>query len=1073
MTVIVSGVTDTSTARNGGSMGGALAQTHGVAATAGSFPPAVEMVLDDKGAKQGVIGNGGHTDDGRPQITGKADAGVVVHIYNDSELIGKVTVGANETWSFIPRSPLVDGRHEISVIHEHPDGDVSEISAPYVIFVDKLAPETPIILEMVDDEGRITGGIAVEGITDDGRPTVDGTTEANATVIVYDKDREIGRVQADSTGKWSFTPESALADGMHILQYMAVDQAGNQSEKSDWFEFMVDTRPELVNIYIADDNVGSVTGPLWSGSSTDDSTPTLQGTATAGGIVKIYEGNVLLGETTASVDGRWTFTPVTPLSEGSHALQATVTLVAKGESDRSANFNLIVDQSVPDAPAITGVIDGVGTITGNIQKNGITDDARPEIVGVAQPNTTVSVYVDGNLLGVVAANSQGYWSLVPDADLAEGLNSITAIATNSVGTISPPTEAYPILVDFHAPPRALIDSLSKDSGVSSSDYLTNDGSAGRLLQGTFSEALAAGDKVEVSIDRGLTWQSALVHEDGTWSFVDKIVHGSSWEVQTRVTSAVGNTAVDKRVVILDSEGPEAPLSIVRNENSAEVEFSSRNLSVGDTVNVVLGDLRVNYALTDQDLLNGKALIDLGSAATNINSALTAALVDAAGNRSDYIDIPWANLESFTNVSVGTYRVIDLGGFSVKALTIGGDFTVGEASSASWGRLDGKALWLGNTQSVYGYDVFQFDLKNPVKTISMKYGADEGGENYFEYFNAQGKSLGVSEITKPKGPNALLFSAPEGELVSYFVYRQEAEGFGIVIDDVHFDGGVSAYDSVNQIVGGQGQYYGGIENNVFSVADGSLLNGEKIAIHGGRGLDTLKLTGSNQVLDLTGLGHNLTSTEVINITGKGNNMLTLGLSQVLENGAVNAFHTGDKGRVQMLVNGNAGDKVVLSDLLDNGNDFGDWVKASAVIVNGLAYDSYQHSSLDAELLVQLGVTVTVTNSATVGVESPFGTEQVKSTALPVESAMLTLNLSQVMNEGGVNLFHDDGRTQMIVKGNAGDSINLDDLLGDGVTDLGDWAVAGTQTVDGVAYNVYQHSGLDAELLVQESVKVNLI
>lgn len=63
--------------------------------------------------------------------------------------------------------------------------------------------------------------------------------------------------------------------------------------------------------------------------------------------------------------------------------------------------------------------------------------------------------------------------------------------------------------------------------------------------------------------------------------------------------------------------------------------------------------------------------------------------------------------------------------------------------------------------------------------------------------------------------------------------------------------------------------------------------------------------------------------------------------------------------------------------------------------------------------------------------------------------------------------------MMVKAGAGDSINLDDLLDDGVTDLGDWTAAGAQSVDGVAYNVYQRSGMDAELLVQESVKVNLI
>src|SRR5690606_4686483 len=117
--------------------------------------------------------------------------------------------------------------------------------------------------------------------------------------------------------------------------YVAVDRAGNQSDNTGSFEFLVDTRADLAHIHAAEDDVGSTTGILLSGSSTDDVMPTLRGTATAGGIVKIYEGNVLLGQTTAGVDGRWTFTPDTALSEGAHTLQATVTLVAKGGSARS------------------------------------------------------------------------------------------------------------------------------------------------------------------------------------------------------------------------------------------------------------------------------------------------------------------------------------------------------------------------------------------------------------------------------------------------------------------------------------------------------------------------------------------------------------------------------------------------------------------------------------------------------------------------------------------------------------------------------------------------------------------
>ncbi|WP_124379038.1 hypothetical protein [Pseudomonas synxantha] len=86
--------------------------------------------------------------------------------------------------------------------------------------------------------------------------------------------------------------------------------------------------------------------------------------------------------------------------------------------------------------------------------------------------------------------------------------------------------------------------------------------------------------------------------------------------------------------------------------------------------------------------------------------------------------------------------------------------------------------------------------------------------------------------------------------------------------------------------------------------------------------------------------------------------------------------------------------------------------------------------------------------------------------------LKLSLGDVLEQGETSLFTDDEATQMMIKGNAGDVVNLDDLLPDG-TDPGDWATAGTATVAGVTYNVFQHSTLDAQLLIQDGVTTNLV
>ena len=86
--------------------------------------------------------------------------------------------------------------------------------------------------------------------------------------------------------------------------------------------------------------------------------------------------------------------------------------------------------------------------------------------------------------------------------------------------------------------------------------------------------------------------------------------------------------------------------------------------------------------------------------------------------------------------------------------------------------------------------------------------------------------------------------------------------------------------------------------------------------------------------------------------------------------------------------------------------------------------------------------------------------------------LILSLGDILQQGGTSLFIDDNHMQMMVKGNAGDVVNLDGLMADG-TDPGDWANQGEVTVGGVVYEVYRHNALDAELLVQQGVQTNLV
>ncbi|MGL4179106.1 Ig-like domain-containing protein, partial [Enterobacter ludwigii] len=85
--------------------------------------------------------------------------------------------------------------------------------------------------------------------------------------------------------------------------------------------------------------------------------------------------------------------------------------------------------------------------------------------------------------------------------------------------------------------------------------------------------------------------------------------------------------------------------------------------------------------------------------------------------------------------------------------------------------------------------------------------------------------------------------------------------------------------------------------------------------------------------------------------------------------------------------------------------------------------------------------------------------------------LNIGINDVLTHAKTNLFVDDGAKQLMVKGEKGDVLNLNDLLPDN-SDPGNWTNAGNVKVSGVEYQVYHMESQDVELLVQAGVTVNV-
>gem|GEM_PF-2228036 len=934
--------------------------------------PSIGSVDDNEGSITGPIDNGGSTDDRQPTLSGKGDAGDTVTIIDNGKVIGEVPVGKDGNWSFTPELPLDEGEHAFEVVITDPAGNSSESSDEYVVVIDLTPPAKPGADEAVlsDNEGQVTGPIVNGTVTDDNTPTFTGKSdEKNGTVVIYDGPNEIGRVPTDADGNWSFTPSPALKDGEHTLQYEVIDTAGNVGPKSDGIAFVVDTRDVAVKIEGADDNAGSVTGPISAGGVTDDTTPTVHGTATAGGTVKLYEGSTLLGSTVADANGKWSITPGTALGEGKHSLTATVTTVATGESKKSGAFDFEIDLTAPGKPTIEQVYDDVGSAQGTLSQGQSTDDTTPTLSGKAEKGSTVLIYDNGSLLGEAVADANGNWSFTPTTPLLNDTHSFEVKAKDKAGNLSEASDSFTIVVDTIPPAATAITTfIGKDSGLKGSDWVTNDGSAGRLVQGVVSSELAAGEVVQVSVDNGLTWVNAVMN-GLNWAVQDSQAHSGDWDILARVVDAAGNEShATVKHVTLDQEV--SPVTRMAWDGSLlQVDFVGSDFVAGELIVIDADGQRFTHVLSDADISSGHiSVAGIGFTGGGPNHVV-AKVVDIAGNISDGVEllkeVSRHTLENFNSVDrqlLPAGKVISLAGFDLVVVSgvttgpypqqIGINYNVGAPYRPTTAALELNGVirlnLTGGSANILKFTVG--DLTNSAVFIAKFF--DENGV------------LVYSEQLSPQGGRAreISLELPYGKSFSSAVLSLSGDDY-VWIDDIdfgryEFSSAVAAGQVVEHLIEAPGFYVGSGMNDVFDLSDVDSVMSPRTSILGGDGSDTLRLKGAGKVLDPSVLQQRMQSVEVIDINGSGSNTLKVSLADVLQFGSKDHFIS--NGCVQLLVKGGADDRVSLTDVLTNGVDPGDWVKAGTVLLDGVSYDSYQHSGFAVQLLVQQGIAVDVVN-----------------------------------------------------------------------------------------------------------------
>jgi len=607
--------------------------------------PTIGAVIDDVGPGTGPLTNGQTTNDNQPTLTGTGAVGDTISVYNNGTLLGSAVVGNTGTWSFTPPSPLAEGTHVLTIRETDPAGNQSAPSAGFTVVVDTVST-TPVITNVTDDVGNSATTVVSGTPTNDATPTLSGTAEANSVVTIFDGGTQIGVVTADGTGAWTFTPDTALAEGSHSFTAQATDPQGNVSAVSGAWSVVVDlTAPTVPTLDTVNDNVpGGITGNLTSGQVTNDSTPTIGGTGQAGSTIHIMNNGTQIGTAIVDGSGNWSFTPTTPLVDGSYALRVYATDVAGNASANSSVFTFTVDTAGPVVPVVTSVIDDIAPVTGTLTSGNTTNDARPTFNGTGEVGSTVHVIVAGNEIGTAVVNAQGNWTFTPGSDLSDGPHAITFNATDAAGNTGSTTAPFNLTVDTGVPSAPVISTAADNVGSVqtplSSGQSTDDTTP--TLNGT-----ATANATVTVYENGQPIGTALADGTGAWSFTPSTPLSSGSHTWTAtVTDAAGNVspASPGFTLVVDTTAPNAPVisqaiddvgSITGPITSGQTTDDTVPRLVGTsepfaTVNIYEGTTLVGTGTADG---TGNWSILLNTTLTTGAHSFTAQATDAAGNTS--------------------------------------------------------------------------------------------------------------------------------------------------------------------------------------------------------------------------------------------------------------------------------------------------------------------------------------------------------------------------------------------------------------------------------------------------------
>ncbi|WP_420914281.1 Ig-like domain-containing protein [Enterobacter hormaechei] len=528
-------------------------------------------------------------------------------------------VGSDGTWTLdVPAADLAAlSQGALTVTASVNDKAGNSGQTTHTLTVDTVAPA--VTISTVADDDIVNNAEQLAG------QTISGTTtaEQGQTVTVSFNGHSY-QATVGANGSWSvFVPGRdflGLSDGDYTITATVSDKAGNPGSATHDVTLNGDVPTIAINTFAQDDIVNAAEHgtPLVISGTTD---------APAGQTVTI----TLNGKTyTATVqnDGTWSYTvgsaDVTALADGgSYLINAQVSnAIGNSVSD---NHTVTVDLT---APSMGISIDSLQNDTGLSANDFITNDSQVVVNGslTAQlgNNEKAQISLDGGVTWIDLTVTGTTWRYTDGRTLTDGTYQYQVRVIDNAGNVGA-TDSQDVVIDLTKPAAATItvDSVSQDTGLSDSDFITSDNQIS--LKGTLGAALGSGDHAQISLDGGATWTDVSV-SGLSWTYIDgRALTDGDYNYQLRVIDDAGNiSATTSQVVTIDTVAPDASKTIAIDSISDDTGLSSSDFITRDTSLTLHGSL-------------GATLVDGEYAQISIDGGVTWQNVIVTGNSWYYVD----------------------------------------------------------------------------------------------------------------------------------------------------------------------------------------------------------------------------------------------------------------------------------------------------------------------------------------------------------------------------------------------------------------------------------------------------